>query len=298
MVEAGASRRAVRERAPGKVNLVLQVGPRRGDGLHELCSLFASIELGDVVTVSVACARGADSVSPTPGVEGPDICAAALAELRAALPDAKLPSLAVSVDKRLPVAAGLGGGSADAAALLRAANALAGFPLDAGSLRAIGARVGADVPSQVEPAHAVVSGAGERIEPVELPTLWLVLAPQERGLSTAAVYAEADRIGATRQALDVDAVRAAAGADDPGALAAALESDLQEAAFSLRPELRDVVARLKRAGALGALVSGSGPTVAGLFADERAARAGAGPGDIVTRIRNNPGSRRFGDPAG
>jgi 4-diphosphocytidyl-2-C-methyl-D-erythritol kinase len=297
VAEPGGSRRAVREAAPGKVNLVLQVGPRRGDGLHELCSLLASIELEDVVTVSVASADGGDVVAPTPSVEGPDICAAALAELRAALPDADLPSLAVAVDKRIPVAAGLGGGSADAAAVLRAGNELAGRPLDTAGLRAIGARLGADVPSQVEPGHAAVSGAGECVELVELPPLWFVLAPQERGLSTAAVYAEADRIGATRQALDMDAVRAAAGAEDPRALAAVLESDLQEAAFSLRPELRSVVARLKRAGALGALVSGSGPTVAGLFADERAARAGAGPEDIVTPIRNNQGSRRFSHPA-
>jgi 4-diphosphocytidyl-2-C-methyl-D-erythritol kinase len=301
----------VRESAPAKVNLILHVGPRRADGLHELCSLFASIELADVVIVapargdsvapargdSVAPARGdsvaqaggdhGDSVSPVTGVEDPNLCHAALAELRDAVPDATLPPLKVTIDKTIPVAAGLGGGSADAAAVLRAANQLAGQPLDAARLRTIAARVGADVPSQVEPGHAVVTGAGERVEPVALPPLWLVLATQELGLSTAAVYAEADRIGATRKTLDVEAVRTAAQASEPGALAGALENDLQRAALSLRPELSETVATLERSGALAAVVTGSGPTVVGVFEDERAARAGARPGDIVTRIRNN-----------
>lgn len=277
----------MREPAPAKVNLILQVGPRRADGLHELCSLFASIELADVVTVAPAGGEGNDSVAPITGVDGPNLCAAALAELRDAVPEATLPSLAVTIDKTIPVAAGLGGGSADAAAVLRAANELAGRPLDADRLRVIGARVGADVPSQVEPGHAVVTGAGECVEPVALPPLWLVLATQEVGLSTAAVYAEADRIGATRKSLNLEAVRAAARASAPRALAGALENDLQRAALSLRPELAEAVAALERSRALGVVVTGSGPTVVGVFEDERAARAGAGPGDIVTRIRNN-----------
>src|SRR6185503_10682588 len=107
----------------------------------------------------------------------------------------ELPPLQVTIDKRIPVAAGLGGGSADAAAALRAANELAGRPADAAGLRALGARLGADVPSQIEPRHALVTGAGEGVEPVELPPMTLLLVPDEDGLSTADVYAQADALG-------------------------------------------------------------------------------------------------------
>ena len=281
-----ARRGSVREPAPAKVNLILQVGRRRGDGLHELCSLFASIDLADGVEVAVSDSRDGPDTVRTPGVDGLDVCVSALAELRAAS-GAELPPLDVTIDKRIPVAAGLGGGSADAAAVLRAANELAGRPLSTHGLRDVAARVGADVPSQIEPTHAVVGGAGELVEPVPLPPLWLVLVPQHEGLSTADVYAEADRIGATRRELDPEAVRAAA-RQEPRTLAASLANDLQAAALSLRPELREPIAALEAAGAMGALLSGSGPTAVGVFEDEHSARDSAGPGDIVARIRNNP----------
>src|SRR4051812_38957676 len=110
----------IRETAPAKVNLVLHVGPRRGDGLHELASLFASLDLADDVTVEPA---GQDEVLCA-GVEGPNLAQAALEAFRAA--SGELPPLRVVIEKRIPVAAGLGGGSADAAAVLRAANTIAG----------------------------------------------------------------------------------------------------------------------------------------------------------------------------
>ena len=282
----GGRRRGVRETAPAKVNLILHVGARRPDGLHELCSLFASIDLADDVTVAIADSREGPDTVRTPGVDGPDICVSALAELRAEIPRVELPPLEVTIDKRIPIAAGLGGGSADAAAVLRAANELAGSPLSRDRLRAVAARVGADVPSQVEPTHAVIGGAGELVEPVALPSLWLVLVPQREGLSTAEVYAEADRIGATRSKLDPQAVHAAA-RREPRALAALVGNDLQAAALSLRPELRRPLTALEEAGAIAALLSGSGPTAVGVFEDERSARAAAGSGDIVARIRNN-----------
>src|SRR3954462_6744537 len=151
----------IRETAPAKVNLVLHVGPRRSDGLHELASLFASLDLADDVTVEPA---NQDEVL-CPGVEGPNLAQAGIDVFRQAAPPAELPPLRVVIDKRIPVAAGLGGGSADAAAVLRAANAIAGSALPNDELRAIGARIGADVPSQIEPRHALVTGAGERVEP-------------------------------------------------------------------------------------------------------------------------------------
>ena len=262
----------IRERAPAKVNLLLHVGASRPDGLHDLCSLFASIDLADDLTFepaesdSVECAR----------VTGPNLVAEAVALFRAeAAPD--LPPLRAVIEKRIPVAAGLGGGSADAAAALRAANRLAGAPLDAGGLRALGAHLGADVPSQVEPGHALVTGAGEGVEPVELPPMTLLLLADDEGLSTADVYRQADSLGTTRADLDPDHVRSLA--DRPlFELAAVLENDLEGAAVSLRPELAERMDALREAGALTARVTGSGPTVFGVF------RSGEAP-DLEGAIR-------------
>jgi 4-diphosphocytidyl-2-C-methyl-D-erythritol kinase len=275
----------IRETAPAKVNLVLHVGPRRDDGLHELCSLFASLELADDLTIEPA---SADEVV-CPGVTGPNIAATAIEAFRtAAAPrGAELPPLRVTIEKRTPVAAGLGGGSADAAAVLRAANALARGPFTNDDLRALGAGLGADVPSQVEPRHALVTGAGERVEPVELPDMALVLVPAAEGLSTAAVYAEADRIPSTRARLDPGAVKALAGAP-LATLARSMENDLEAAALSLRPELARTLARLEEAGALAARISGSGPTAFGVFAALAEAETAAAEfdGALVTRLRS------------
>ena len=168
------------------------------------------------------------------------------------------------------MAAGLGGGSADAAAVLRAANELAGRPVDAEGLRALGVALGADVPSQIEPRHALVTGAGEGVEPVALPPMTLLLVPDEAGLSTAEVYAQADALGTTRAELDAERVLELA-ARPLHELAAVLENDLEGAAVSLRPELSDRMDRLRHAGAVTARVTGSGPTVFGVF------RAGEAP---------------------
>jgi 4-diphosphocytidyl-2-C-methyl-D-erythritol kinase len=247
------------ERAPAKVNLLLHVGPRRSDGLHELCSLFATIDLADEVTVEEA---AADEVV-CEGVAGPNLALAAVERFRAeAAPD--LPPLRVVIEKRIPVAAGLGGGSADAAAVLRAANELVGRPLATDRLRALGAGLGADVPSQIEPRHALVTGAGERVEPVELPPMTLLLVPDEHGLSTADVYARADALGTTRAELDTGRVRELA-ARPLYEFAAVLENDLEGAAVALRPELDARMDALRDAGALTARVTGSGPTVFGVF---------------------------------
>ena len=289
----------IEETAPAKLNLVLQVGRRRDDGLHELASLFASLELADEVAVEPAPAFPDEVISP--GVEGPNLAQGAIDAIRAAL-GGDLPPLRVAIEKRTPVAAGLGGGSADAAAVLRAANRIAGDRLDGAALRELGAGIGADVPSQVEPRHALVTGAGEHVEPIELGPLHVVLVPAAAGLSTAEVYAEADRIPTTRERLDPDAVRALAGR--PAAeLAAALENDLEPAALSLRPELEETLAAVRGSGALAARVTGSGPTVFGVYADaiaaaaagERLAAARATeslPEPIVTRLRGAPPGAR------
>ena len=227
---------------------------------------------------------GRDAVT-CPGVSEPNLCRTALEAFRSES-GVTLPPLEVTVEKRIPVAAGLGGGSADAAAVLRAANEAAGAPLGADALRRLARRVGADTPSQIEPRHALVRGAGEIVEPVALPPMALVLVPADEGLSTAEVYREADRLEATRASLDPERVRALAGRPLRD-LAAALENDLQAAAVSLRPELSGSIELLERAGAAAALITGSGPTVFGVFESvDQAGEARDGvPGALAVGVR-------------
>lgn len=275
----------IREQARAKVNLVLQVGLVAANGLHEVCSLFASLDLADEVEVSEA---DTDRVI-CEGVEGPNLAEAALHAFREALRNkggqSPFVTAEVRIEKRIPVAAGLAGGSADAAAVLRAANQIAGHPFDADALREIAAPLGSDVPSQVEPGHAIVTGTGERVERVGLPEMTLVLVPAAAGLSTADVFREAERLGTPRDALDSARVRALASVG-VAEIAAALENDLQPAALSLRPEIGATLDALIRQGALGALVSGSGPTCFGVFDDASAAEVAAAalPGARLTKV--------------
>jgi 4-diphosphocytidyl-2-C-methyl-D-erythritol kinase len=269
------------ERAHAKVNLVLRVGTPRADGMHPLCSLFAALDVADDVRVAPA---DRDEVVCR-GVEGDNLAATAVAAFRAAVSKTDLPPLRIEIEKRIPVAAGLGGGSADAAAVLRAANAIAGSPLSTDGLRRVGAGLGSDVPSQVEPSHALVAGVGELVERVDLPAMTLVLVPQPEGLSTAAVYRELDRLGGHATDLDPAPLRELAGRSVTD-LAAGLANDLQPAALSLRPELGEPIEALLAAGALAAQVTGSGPTTFGVFAERATAeQAAAGlPGAIVTGL--------------
>ena len=206
----------IAERAPAKLNLVLHVGRPRPDGLHPICSLFASIDLEDELELEPLAGGERDEVE-CPGVPAPNLAQAALGALRGRLGHDALPPLRLVIRKRIPVAAGLGGGSADAAAALRAANRLAGEPLGADELRELGAGLGSDVPSQVEPRHALVQGTGEQVEPLELPPLHALLVPAAEGLSTAAVYAELDRLGGGRERLDPEPLRKLAARHAAGA---------------------------------------------------------------------------------
>jgi 4-diphosphocytidyl-2-C-methyl-D-erythritol kinase len=247
--------------APAKLNLCLYLGPTREDGLHEIASLFEPLELADRLEVSEA---DSDRVV-CEGVEGPDLTARALAALREA--GWERPPLRIETRKRIPVAAGLGGGSADAAAVLRMAlGEVEGLP-------EIAAGLGADVPSQLDPRPCLVTGAGERVHQVEPgPPLAVLLVPPAEGLSTADVYGEADRLGLQRDPEELarigDELReAAAGGLRPLDRRDLLVNDLQPAALSLRPELGSVIEELQQAGAAHAAVTGSGPTVFGLFSD-------------------------------
>jgi 4-diphosphocytidyl-2-C-methyl-D-erythritol kinase len=255
--------------APAKLNLCLYLGARRDDGLHELCSLFEPLALADLIAVVEA---ERDEVV-CPGVEGENLASRALAALREG--GWGSPPLRIEIEKRTPVAAGLGGGSADAAAVLRLA---AG---EVSGLEQIAAALGADVPSQLVPALALVRGAGERVERLPEPEPHaVVLLPSGGGLSTAAVFAEADRLGLGRDADELDR-RARRLHDAAGSGAAPLEypellvNDLEPAARSLRPEIGDALDALRGAGAPLALMTGSGPTAFGLFESIAAAREAA-----------------------
>lgn len=264
--------------APAKLNLCLYLGRRREDGLHELCSLFEPLSLADLIEVAEA---GADEVI-CPGVEGENLAARALRALREAGWEG--PPLRIEISKRVPVAAGLGGGSADAAAVLRLARgAVADLPR-------IAAALGADVPSQLRPALALVRGAGERVEPLPEPAPHAaVLLPGGGGLSTAEVFAAADRLGLGRDEEELAAsaarLREAAGAGaSPLAYPQLLVNDLEPAALSLRPEIGEALDALRAAGAPVVLMSGSGSTAVGLFAElaeARAAAAGLGREDAI-----------------
>lgn len=268
------------EQAYAKVNLNLHVGRHVPGGLHELASLFASLDLADEVRLEPA---EQDAVL-CPGVEGENLATAALAAFREA---AGGQPLRASIDKRIPVAAGLGGGSADAAAVLRGANALAGEPLSVHELREIALHLGSDVPSQIVPRHAIVWGIGEGIERVALPPgMAVVLVPSEEGLSTADVYAEADRIGSTRDHLDPSLLTAPI-PETKVVIPRTVENDLQPAALSLRPELGRTLAALVEAGAEMAAITGSGPTAFGLCLDgsKAAGIAARVPGSFVAMLR-------------
>jgi 4-diphosphocytidyl-2-C-methyl-D-erythritol kinase len=255
--------------APAKLNLCLYVGPRRDDGLHEIRSLFEPLDLADELLLSEA---EADEVV-SEGIDGPDLTATALAALRER--GWKGPPLRIEVRKRIAIAAGLGGGSADAAAVLRLARG------EVEGLRTIAAEIGADVPSQLQPRPSLVAGAGEVIEPVAPPAdHGVVLIPQADGLPTAEVYAEADRLGVPRGESELEAIRrqlrdAVDEGGSPLDYREHLVNDLQAAAISLRPEIDEALDALADAGAGHAMVTGSGPTVFGLYPSAKEAELAA-----------------------
>jgi 4-diphosphocytidyl-2-C-methyl-D-erythritol kinase len=292
---------AYRALAPAKVNLGLFLGPRRAeDGRHELVTVMQSISLADELRLEPAPAGASEDEVVCPGLSGApeeNLAHSALTAFRASTGwDA--PPLRLSITKRIPVAAGLGGGSADAAAALRLARRASDLG-DEELLRELGAGLGADVPAQIEPGRWLATGAGERLQglPDPSPALALLLLPIAAELSTAAVFAEADRLGLARARQALQHCRGELrhalelGAPVPAAREL-LDNDLQAAAVSLCPEIADVLTKARQAGAEEALVSGSGPTVVGLFARangpgraERAAAALAGraPAPICAR---------------
>jgi 4-diphosphocytidyl-2-C-methyl-D-erythritol kinase len=286
--------------APAKLNLGLYLGRRRPDGLHELCSLFEPLALADLLRIEEA---ERDEVI-CPGVEGENLATRALAALRERGWDA--PPLRIEIEKRTPVAAGLGGGSADAAAVLRLASGRFWShddkkrPLRPGvvaDLSAIAVELGADVPSQLRPALALVQGAGEKVEPLPAPTEHAaLLLPSGGGLSTKDVFDEADRLGLGRVPAELEEIaprlRAAAGAGaSPLAYVDLLVNDLEPAAVSLRPDIGDALDALRSTGAPAVFLSGSGPTAVALFpslAEAEAASSELDRADAIVCLAGPP----------
>jgi 4-diphosphocytidyl-2-C-methyl-D-erythritol kinase len=300
----------LRALAPAKINLGLFLGPPARGGRHELVSVMQSISLADELTLEWSAAsagsgggshahgggRSPDEVI-CPGLPGPssrNLAAAALEAFREATGWDAAP-LRLTIDKRVPVAAGLGGGSGDAAAALRlAATASGRDQKERERLLALAAALGSDVPAQLEPGRWLVSGTGERLQqlPAPQPPFGALLLSLDAPLASADVYTEADRLGLGRQLSELAeyrrALQAALAAGAPLPPAELLVNDLEAAARSLCPAIDESLRRVRASGADIALVSGSGPTVLGLFVGSD------GPG------RAQRASRRLGEasPAG
>ena len=260
---------SVTVRAPAKINLELAVGPPRPDGFHEVATAYQAISLLDEVIAApadelVVSVTGSSGVSVTDvPVDGRNLAAAAALALAEHV--GIEPAVSLHITKGIPVAGGMAGGSADAAAALVACDALWQTGLSRSELARLAAGLGSDVPFCLVGGTALGTGRGEVLTPVlARGRFHWVVAVADGGLSTPAVYAECDRLRAGSHVPEPrvgDAVMAALRAGDADALGRALRNDLQEAALSLRPELRETLRTGREAGALGAVVSGSGPTV-------------------------------------
>jgi 4-diphosphocytidyl-2-C-methyl-D-erythritol kinase len=273
--------------APAKVNLGLFLGPTRADGRHELVTLFQSLSLFDTLEVQTGEGIESDLVTCTPEIEGENLATRALALLRAR--DWDGPALQIRITKQIPIAAGMAGGSADAAAALRAAMSIA--PGRVEEIAAIASSLGADVPSQLLPGVALGTGAGEIVEHFDqLAEHAYVIVPSSFQLSTPAVFREADRLGLPRTSEELHARYKAflsvlaPGARPPDEM---LVNDLQDAAVALCPSIADTLSALHETGAEQAMVSGSGPTAVGIWwGTDASARAGVAADLLGTRFPN------------
>jgi 4-diphosphocytidyl-2-C-methyl-D-erythritol kinase len=268
--------RGVVVRVPAKINLQLAVGPLGTDGFHEVTTVFQAISLFDDVTLKLAPENSGISLT----LSGPTSNSVPANDENLAVRAAKLMAdrydlstdLAIHLKKEIPVAGGMAGGSADAAGVIVAMDALFEIGLSRDEMEVVAAELGSDVPFGISGGIAIGRGRGDQLTPaLSRGNYHWVLALSGQGLSTPAVYQECDRL---REGLDIarpqvsDSMMQALRAGDPTALGLALSNDLQAAACSLRPALRLVLDVGRDYGALGSIVSGSGPTVAFLVEDE------------------------------
>lgn len=265
---------AVTVRVPAKVNLELLVGPLRADGFHALATVYQAVGLYDDVTVAVADAWGVSVSGALSHGVPTDENNLALRAARLLGAERDVEPVHVSIRKGIPVAGGMAGGSADAAATLVALDHLWDLRLERDELEEVACEIGSDVPFLVTGGTAMGSGRGELLAPVlARGSYHWVLALAEGGLSTPQVYAECDRLRAGTDVPDpvaTPALMAALRTGDPHELAPQLTNDLQAAAVSLRPDLGETLDAGMEYGALGGVVSGSGPTIAFLVENNEA----------------------------
>jgi 4-diphosphocytidyl-2-C-methyl-D-erythritol kinase len=269
---AATSLAGVTARVPAKVNLELMVGPLRSDGFHHLATVFQAVGLHDDVSVEPADDWGVTINGPYADLVPDDDTNLALraARLLAGESGIEIP-VHITIDKDIPVAAGMAGGSADAAGALLACDALWGVWSSKAALENLAAELGSDVPFALLGGTAMGSGRGDQLAPVlgRGRYTW-VFALSHVGLSTPEVYAECDRLRSTAAVAEPtpsESMMTALRSGDAATLGRALSNDLQPAALSLQPQLEEVLRTGLENGALGGIVSGSGPTVAFLVSD-------------------------------
>ena len=268
--------KSVTVRVPAKVNLQLSVGPREADGYHQLVTVFQAISIFDEVTVKIAEQGSGINLSVSGDqIHGVPTDASNLVVKAAELIATKFEidiDADIEVKKFIPVAGGMAGGSADAAATIVAIDELYSLDMTREEMHEVASQLGSDVPFLLSGGTAIGQGRGDQLTAaLSRGTYHWVLALSSVGLSTPAVYNECDRL---RQGLDIsepqisDVLMQALLSADPKTVGNVLVNDLQPAACSLRPALRLILDVGQEYGALGAIVSGSGPTVAFLVSDE------------------------------
>jgi len=296
LIRRTSSETVVAFSAPGKINLFFQVGPLRKDGYHEVASVYQAVNLRETLIVepnSTWSVEVRGDLSPAHIASVPtgedNLVVKAAQELARAAKISKPIPVHFSIDKRVPVAGGMGGGSADAAASIAAVNQLWGANLDQEKLMQVAAVVGADVPFAMTGGLAVGTGTGDQIDVVaQAGEYHWVLVVDELGLSTPLVYGRVDELRSAPGSSPTDQpaptvpqklLKALKTGVSPEELATMLHNDLQEAALTLRPGLRFILSLVKEVNALTAIVSGSGPTIAFLARDAEDAEA------IASRLR-------------
>jgi len=282
--------RTIRRAAHAKINLFLRVLSTREDGYHEIESLVVPISLADRIVVRPADrlrveVTGAPALSADPPAGGLNLALVAALALADVCPEAQ--GALVQIDKRIPVAGGLGGGSADAAATLLALNELWGCELDAATLDEIGGRVGSDVPAMLSRGPVLMAGRGERLAPAEVAPFHWVLVRLGFGVRSPDAYRWWDEEGAGTGP-DPDGLLTAAATGDTASLGRLLFNDLEGPVAARHPEVGEAKRRLLEAGALGAVMSGSGSSVIGLARDAAHARKLAGGFEVAEAVVSPP----------
>ena len=282
----------LRTEAKAKFNLCLLLGPQRSDGYHEVATVIVPVDLADTVTLSTS-SSAADEVI-CPGVDGDNLALKAL-ELFRSHSRWDGPPVRIEIEKRIPVAAGMAGGSADAAAALRLIAAASGVDADQSVASAVAPLLGADVPAMLDGRTVLATGTGTRLQSLEQPAEFGVLVlPAAGGLSTPEVFKRAGELDLRRPANEL--AEAAQAISDAGQASGwmlgpqlAGVNDLGAAARSLSTEIDSAITAALAAGADRAFVTGSGPTVIGLFeAGDGAARAQAAATAIAEQQSERP----------